>query len=48
MRYGVFGGTFDPPHNGHLALAQAALEQLKLDRVLWSSRPTRRTSMKRR
>ncbi len=35
MRYGVFGGTFDPPHNGHLALAQAALEQLKLDRVLW-------------
>ena len=35
MRYGVFGGTFDPPHNGHLALAQAALEQLNLDRVLW-------------
>jgi nicotinate-nucleotide adenylyltransferase len=35
MRYGVFGGTFDPPHNGHLALAQAALSQLDLDRVLW-------------
>ena len=35
MRYGVFGGTFDPPHNGHLALAQAALQQLNLDRVLW-------------
>jgi nicotinate-nucleotide adenylyltransferase len=35
MRYGVFGGTFDPPHNGHLALAQAALQQLSLHRVLW-------------
>jgi nicotinate-nucleotide adenylyltransferase len=35
MRYGIFGGTFDPPHNGHLALAQAALSQLNLDRVLW-------------
>ena len=35
MRLGVFGGTFDPPHNGHLALAQAAQQQLKLDRVLW-------------
>lgn len=35
MRLGVFGGTFDPPHFGHLALASAALEQLKLDKVLW-------------
>jgi len=35
MRFGVFGGTFDPPHNGHLALAQAALLQLGLERVLW-------------
>jgi len=35
MRYGVFGGTFDPPHNGHLALADAAWRQLGLERVLW-------------
>ncbi len=35
MRYGVFGGTFDPPHFGHLALAKAALGQLRLDKVLW-------------
>lgn len=30
---GLFGGTFDPVHNGHLALARAALEQLRLARV---------------
>src|SRR5882724_10969097 len=35
MRYGIFGGTFDPPHLRHLALAQAAQQQLRLDRVLW-------------
>jgi nicotinate-nucleotide adenylyltransferase len=35
MRIGVFGGTFDPPHCGHVRLALAAREQLKLDRVLW-------------
>lgn len=30
-RIGVFGGAFDPPHNAHLALAQAAVDQLQLD-----------------
>lgn len=35
MRIGVFGGTFDPPHFGHLRLARAAYEQLGLDKVLW-------------
>ncbi len=35
MRIGIFGGTFDPPHNGHLALAEAALEHLNLDEVIW-------------
>ncbi|UUZ68202.1 nicotinate (nicotinamide) nucleotide adenylyltransferase [Polaromonas sp. P2-4] len=30
-RIGVFGGAFDPPHNAHQALAQAALTQLALD-----------------
>jgi nicotinate-nucleotide adenylyltransferase len=32
---GVLGGTFDPVHDAHLAMARAALEQLALDRVLW-------------
>ncbi len=39
MRIGVFGGTFDPPHIGHLVLAADALNQLKLDRVLWVLTP---------
>lgn len=34
-RIGVFGGTFDPPQNGHLAVAQAVLERLQLDHVLF-------------
>jgi nicotinate-nucleotide adenylyltransferase len=31
---GILGGTFDPPHNGHVALARAALEQLPIDRLV--------------
>ena len=34
MRIAFFGGTFDPPHCGHIALARAAIERLNLDRVL--------------
>jgi nicotinate-nucleotide adenylyltransferase len=33
-RVGVFGGQFDPPHNGHLAVVRAARDQLRLDRVV--------------
>ena len=34
MRLGLFGGTFDPVHLGHLRAAEAAREALELDRVL--------------
>lgn len=35
MRIAFFGGSFDPPHLGHLAIAHAALAALRLDRVLF-------------
>lgn len=34
MRIGLLGGSFDPVHCGHLALAEAARDRLRLDRVL--------------
>ena len=34
MKIGFFGGSFDPPHRGHIALARLAMERLALDRVL--------------
>jgi nicotinate-nucleotide adenylyltransferase len=51
LRIGVFGGTFDPPHLGHLVTAVNVRHALKLDRVLfvvanvpWQKRGTRRIS----
>jgi len=38
-RFGIFGGTFDPPHIGHLILAAEAWYQLELDQVLWVLTP---------
>ena len=34
-RVGVFGGTFDPIHNGHIAVAMATRDELELDQVLF-------------
>lgn len=35
LRLGLFGGSFDPVHWGHLWVAQAAMEELGLDRVVF-------------
>jgi nicotinate-nucleotide adenylyltransferase len=45
---GILGGTFDPVHLGHVALAEAALAQLPLSEVLWmpSGSPGHRASPK--
>ena len=39
MRIGIFGGTFDPPHLGHLILAAEARYQLRLDKLLFVLTP---------
>lgn len=39
MTVGLFGGTFDPPHQGHLHVAEAAKRRLGLDRVWWLVSP---------
>jgi nicotinate-nucleotide adenylyltransferase len=38
-RLGIFGGTFDPPHVGHLILAAEARDQLNLDCTIWVLTP---------
>ncbi len=43
-KLGIFGGTFDPPHTGHLIAAQDVFEALSLDRLLFV--PARRSPTK--
>lgn len=44
-RRAILGGTFNPPHVGHLAIASAALEQAALQQVIWvpAAQPPHRT-----
>ena len=39
MRVGLFGGSFDPAHDGHVHVAETALKRLRLDRVIWLVSP---------
>jgi nicotinate-nucleotide adenylyltransferase len=39
MRVGLFGGSFNPAHDGHAHVAEIALRQLRLDRVIWLVSP---------
>jgi nicotinate-nucleotide adenylyltransferase len=43
-RRAIFGGTFDPPHRGHMAIARAAADAFHLDQVLFA--PTGRQPLK--
>jgi len=45
LKIGILGGTFDPPHAGHLEFARAALEHLRLDEVILL--PAHRNPLKR-
>lgn len=44
QRIGIFGGTFDPPHIGHVAVGEEVLETLRLERLLFV--PTSRSPLK--
>lgn len=39
MRVGLFGGSFNPAHDGHAHVAETALSRLELDRVVWLVSP---------
>ena len=47
MKLGLFGGSFDPVHLGHLLVAQAAREELELDAAFFSFRRRNRRSSRR-
>ena len=34
-KIGILGGTFDPPHEGHLYISKKAIKKLKLDKIIW-------------
>ena len=50
MKLLLFGGTFDPPHKGHIRLLQSAIDVVQPDKVVVmpaAFRPTRRPAPRR-
>jgi nicotinate-nucleotide adenylyltransferase len=39
LKVGLFGGSFNPPHEGHVLVAETALRRLRLDRIWWLVTP---------
>ena len=45
-KIGILGGSFDPPHKGHLAISKEAAKKLKLKKIIWAI--TKRNPFKKR
>ena len=35
-RIGILGGSFDPAHNGHLAISKEAVKRFRLEKIIWA------------
>ena len=47
-RIGILGGTFDPPHKGHMAISKEAMKRFKLKKIIWAitkKNPLKKKSM---